>query len=143
MAVRASLRIGRVGENHRHDVALLDFAGRHPPAFCAARKRDQLQGALVSAMHSDLGLHAAQLAIGFGCSVLGGLIAASIAKQHKRLNGALASWLCVGIGVYALAQGKGGEPLPLHLALIALTPVCYVLGALLRIKMKRGAGAIT
>jgi hypothetical protein len=105
--------------------------------------RDQLQAALVSAMHSDLGFHAAQLAIGLGCSFLGGLIAASIAKQHKLLNGVLASWLCVSIGVYAIAQGKGGEPVPLHLALIALTPVCYALGALLRIKMKRSDAATT
>jgi peptidoglycan/LPS O-acetylase OafA/YrhL len=103
--------------------------------------RDQLQGALVSSIHGNPGIYAAQFTIGFGCSILGGLIAASIAKERRILNGVLASWLCVGIGVYALAAGKGAEPWPMHVALILLTPVCYALGALLKTKVTRSASA--
>ena len=41
--------------------------------------KDQLQGAVVAAIHGAPALYAIQLAIGFGCSMLGGFIAASIA----------------------------------------------------------------
>ena len=105
--------------------------------------RDQLQAALVSTMHGSPGIYAGQLAIGFACSFLGGLIAASIAKERKILNGVLASWLCIGIGVYALVAGKGAESWSLHLGLIVLTPVCYALGASLKVRMTRPASAIT
>jgi hypothetical protein len=105
--------------------------------------KDQLQGALVSTMHRNPGLFAAQLAIGYGCSIAGGFIASWIAKDRKLLNGVLASWLCVGVGVYSLVTGKLSEPLPLTLLMIALTPVSYVLGAWLRTRMARRRRAST
>lgn len=102
--------------------------------------KDQLGIAVVRAIHSSAGLFAAQLLIGLSCSVIGGYVAARLAKQDEVLNGLLASWLCVGIGVYSLASGKSAEPLLLHLALIAVTPVCYWAGAFLRV---RGLRAVT
>ena len=103
--------------------------------------KEQLQGAVVAAIHGAPALYAAQLGIGFGCSMLGGFIAASIAKQGRLLNGVLASWLCVAVGVYSLLTGRGSESVPVHLALIAVTPLCYLVGAWLRFKLLGASSA--
>jgi hypothetical protein len=95
----------------------------------------QLQSAVMSAVHADPVLYAAELGIGLACSALGGFIAASIAKQRRILNGVLASWLCVGVGVYSFAEAHDLTQVGIHVALIAVTPLCYWLGAVLRIKM--------
>src|SRR4051812_13143051 len=57
----------------------------------------QMSTAIITAVQSSVGLSALQFAIGFSCSVLGGYVAATIAKRNELLNGLLASWLCVGI----------------------------------------------
>src|SRR5689334_16975759 len=62
--------------------------------------KEQLQSTLIAMIHSTPGLYITQLAIGLGCSILGGFIAASIAKHRRVLNGVLAAWLCVGLGIY-------------------------------------------
>jgi uncharacterized YccA/Bax inhibitor family protein len=100
---------------------------------------DQLSRALVAAMHQDLSLHAAQLAIGFGCSVLGGFVAASIAKQRRLYNGVLASWLCVGIGIFSQLPDFTRASLVWRLATVALTPACYLAGAYIRTKIRAKA----
>jgi hypothetical protein len=41
-------------------------------------------------------------AIGLGFSVFGGYVAARKAGHHQRLNGALSSFLCVALSVYAM-----------------------------------------
>jgi hypothetical protein len=97
--------------------------------------KDRLQAAVTAAIHGAPALYLAQLGIGFGCSALGGFIAASIAKERRLLNGTLASLLCVGVGVYSLASGQGRESVANHVVLIALTPLCYLAGAWLRVKM--------
>jgi hypothetical protein len=43
--------------------------------------------AIVSSIHSSAGLYGLQLSIGLGCSVLGGYVAAWIAKHDELLNG--------------------------------------------------------
>jgi hypothetical protein len=94
--------------------------------------KDQLQSAVLAAIHSEPTLRLTQLAIGFGCSVLGGFIAASIAKERRLLNGVLASWLCLGMGIYSAARGTSGETPTIHAAMIAVTPLCYLFGAWLK-----------
>lgn len=96
--------------------------------------KDQLGIAAVEAIHSNVGLYSVQLFIGLSCSIFGGYIAAWLAKHDEILNGVLASWLCVGIGVYSLVFGKASDSVPLHFALVAITPICYALGAYLRQK---------
>jgi hypothetical protein len=96
---------------------------------------DQLSRALVAVMHDDLLLRTAQLAIGFGCSVLGGFVAAWIAKERKLYNGVLASWLCVGIGLFTQFPDFTLASAVWQLVTIVLTPVCYLAGAYLRTKM--------
>lgn len=105
--------------------------------------KNQLQGAVVSAMHTNPDLFAAQLGIGYVCSIAGGSIAAWIAKDRRLLNGILASWLCVGLGMYSLVSGKVSESLQLTLVLIALTPFAYALGAWLKIIMSHRRSAST
>jgi len=104
---------------------------------------DQLSRALVAVMHEDLSLRAAQLAIGFGCSVLGGFVAASIAKQRKLYNGVLASWLCVAIGIFSQLPDFTRASLVWRLVTVVLTPVCYLAGAYIRTKIhpKASTGA--
>ena len=49
--------------------------------------KDALRSAVVAIVHDSLLLYAAQLLIGFGASILGGFVAASLARENKRLNG--------------------------------------------------------
>jgi hypothetical protein len=94
--------------------------------------KDALRSAVVAAVHASPSLYAAQLVIGFGSSVLGGFVAAHLAQESKRLNSLLAAWLCVGIGIRALVTGQDGMSPVVVTLMIALTPVCYLLGALLQ-----------
>lgn len=103
--------------------------------------KDQLSASVVTTIHNSVGLFGVQLLIGLSCSVVGGYVAARLAKHDEILNGVLASWLCVGIGVHSLALGKVTESLPLHFALIAVTPACYALGAYFRRRGVRAGAA--
>jgi hypothetical protein len=70
--------------------------------------------------------------LGSLCSVLGGYIAARIAKHDEVLNGALSSILCVGSGVYALLSGGASGHIWLHLVYLPLSPALGALGGFLR-----------
>lgn len=94
--------------------------------------KDALRAAVVAAVHGSPLLYAAQLLIGFGASIFGGFVAASLARDNKRLNGILASWLCVGIGIRALVTGQDGMSPVVVAFMIAVTPLCYFLGASLQ-----------
>jgi len=99
--------------------------------------KDQLTPAVLAAIHGSPGLYAMQLAIGFGCSVFGGLLAALIAKQRKLLNAVLASWLCVGTGIIGLVKGADDISPPIHLLMVVMTPICYAAGAAWALRMRR------
>ncbi len=101
--------------------------------------KEQLQGAITSLMHHDVRLYALQMSIGFVCSVIGGWVAASIAKERRLLNGVLASWLCVTIGLISLLRRYDAMSLAAHTLLIVATPFCYLLGAAIRQRMSRSA----
>ena len=94
--------------------------------------RDALRAAVVTAVHNSPSLYADQLLIGFGSSVLGGYVAARLARENRRLNAVLAAWLCMGIGVHALITGQDGMSPFVVIFMIALTPLCYLMGALLQ-----------
>jgi hypothetical protein len=45
------------------------------------------------------------------CSILGGYVAAWLAKHDELLNGALSAWLCIAFGIAAFgASVRGGTP---------------------------------
>jgi uncharacterized membrane protein YfcA len=66
----------------------------------------QASAAVTAAIHANVPLYVAQLLVGLACSVLGGYVAAWLAKHDELLNGGLSSVLCVAGGIYVLATGK-------------------------------------
>jgi hypothetical protein len=78
---------------------------------------------------SDVFLAASSI-LGGLCSILGGYVSARIAKHDEVLNGALSSVLCIGFGVYAVANGT--SRLWLHLLDLLLSPALGALGGYLR-----------
>jgi len=96
--------------------------------------REQAQAALAAALSGLSPLYVAQLVLGFGCSVLGGLIAAALARERHVLNGVLAGLLITALNLFLVARGVS-KASPLDLVLIALSFACYPAGAALRLKL--------
>lgn len=61
---------------------------------------------IASAIHSGGWFYWLQMAIGLGCSALGGHVAAWIARHDELLNGLLSSFLFAAIGLYSILLGK-------------------------------------
>ena len=102
--------------------------------------QDQAQAAIIAAIHGNASLYAAQLLIGVVCSVLGGYVAAWLAKHDELINGLFSSFLCIAIGVYSLASGKSPASLLVQLALLISSPVLGMVGGYLRLAQKRARG---
>ena len=92
--------------------------------------------AITSALHAS-GLYGLQLAIGLSCSVLGGYIAASIAKHDELLNGLLSSFLCTALGAYSVFSGKASESPRTQTLLLIASPAFAFLGGYLRQRQKQ------
>jgi hypothetical protein len=92
----------------------------------------QQQTVLNSALHANGSIHAATMVVGIGFSVLGGYVAAWIAKHDALLNGALSSFLCVGFGLFAIATGRTTEQLWLAILWLPLSPLLGATGGYLR-----------
>lgn len=69
------------------------------------------------------------------CSMLGGYVAAMIAKRHEHLNGVLASWLRVGFGMLGLSIASSREELWLGLFVLVASPVCAFVGGELSLRV--------
>ena len=93
--------------------------------------------AIASSIHSSAWLYGLQLTIGLGCSVLGGYVAAWIAKHDELLNGLLSSFLCTAIGVYSVFSGKDSQSVFVQIFLLIATPAFAFLGGYLRQAQKR------
>ncbi len=93
--------------------------------------------AIASSIHSSAWLYGLQLAIGLGCSVLGGYVAAWIAKHDELLNGLLSSFLCTAIGVYSVLSGKDSQSVLVQIFLLTTAPAFAFLGGYARQKQKR------
>jgi len=96
---------------------------------------------VVAAIHDSPTLRSVQLLIGAACSILGGYVAARIAPRDRFVNALLASWLCVGLGVYSIAPGRSGQPLWESLLLLLSTLACYALGGYLRVRASSASSA--
>ena len=96
--------------------------------------REQAQASLAAAMSGPSPLYIAQLVVGLACSVLGGFIAAALARERHVLNSVLAGVLLTALNLVLLARGVG-KATPLDLALTALSFACYPVGGALRLKV--------
>jgi hypothetical protein len=107
-------------------------------AVSGAGKLPQAQQAqaLADAMRNTPSLYIAGLLVGALCSVLGGYVAARVARHDELLNGALSSFLCVATGLYALARGTEGTAPWVHVLLLVISPLLGALGAYLRLRGK-------
>jgi putative membrane protein (TIGR04086 family) len=93
-------------------------------------------------MHNNLPLHLGTLLVGMACSVLGGFVAAWLAKHHELLNGALSSILCVAGSIWTISTGKDSQPLWTQVLLLIASPALGLLGGYLRL-WRSGSTAIT
>jgi len=91
----------------------------------------QMQAAVLSAIHSNPLVFGIAATIGVGCSVLGGYVAARIAKRNAGLNGALSAWLCIAIGIYSLAVGAHAGAIGLKLVDFVVSPLAGLAGGYL------------
>jgi hypothetical protein len=101
---------------------------------------NQIPDQMLGLLHANPGLYALQLLIGVACTVLGGYVAALIARREQVLNGALASFLCVAFGVYAIVSGKSADPTAIQVSLIVLSPILGAAGGWLRLKQWQRGG---
>jgi len=99
--------------------------------------KDQISSVVIGTIQGDPALFSIQLLLGSLCSMLGGYVAARIAKHHEVLNGALAAFLCVGSGLYGLFFSSISVPLWQHLIGFVVSPALSGLGGYLRLKTLR------
>jgi hypothetical protein len=103
--------------------------------------KEPLQAAVMTAIRANPLLYGLESLISLACSVLGGYVAARVAKHDEMLNGLLASFLPVALGVYSLAISKDSGPLLLPVLLLIASPLCSMLGGHLRLVQIRGSAA--
>ena len=96
--------------------------------------------AIAFSIHSSAWLYGLHLGIGFGCSALGGYVAARMAKHDELLNGLLSSFLCIAIGVFSAMSGKNSQSVAVQISLLAAAPAFALLGGYLRLKQKGMGG---
>ncbi len=84
-------------------------------------------------IHASTVLFGAQTVIGITCSILGGYVAARVAKQDEIVNAIAASLTFVGLGIYTLIFGSEESAL-LNAFSTLITPFFYRMGAQVRVK---------
>ncbi len=97
------------------------------------------EAAVMAAIRANTLLYGLQSLLGLACSVLGGYVAARVARHDELLNGLLASFLSVAFGVYSLAAGKDSGASLLPVLLLFASPLCSGLGGHLRLVQIRGS----
>jgi hypothetical protein len=71
------------------------------------------------------------LVLGSACGILGGYVAARVAKHDERLNGALSSWLFMLLQTYNWATGGSTDTALAHIGYLVSSPVMGALGGYL------------
>jgi hypothetical protein len=89
---------------------------------------DRAATSVTAAIHGNLPLYIGQLLVGLACSVLGGYVAAWLAKHDELLNGALSSFLCVALGIYTMVSGKDSNALWVQVLLLVASPTFALVG---------------
>ena len=104
-------------------IMLLNIGGTPP---------DRVTESVATIVHGNPVFIAAQIAIGAACSLLGGYIAARLARHDERLNGAVSSLLSVGSGIVSIAVGHDPNQLTLQVLVLPVKPVLGFAGGYLR-----------
>jgi hypothetical protein len=97
--------------------------------------------AVSDAIRANILLYSAQVIIGLLCSILGGYVAAAIARRHERLNGTLSSYLCVSLGTVSMFVGLTRDPIWLQTLLLITGPVMAFMGGDLRLRQRLARAA--
>ena len=96
---------------------------------------------LAAAIHDSPLFLLSGIIVGSLCSILGGYVAARVAKSEALLNGALSAWLCIGVGIYAML-GKSNTMTPVQHALYLLaSPALGALGGVVWQRLAAKAAA--
>lgn len=110
-------------------------------AMVSLHRNDVSQAAILHAIHSSPVLLSLQMVVGVLCSLLGGYLAARIARREAILNGAASSWLCLCFGIYSLFIAHTTALSALHIGGLVVSPVVGALGGYLRSKQRAFAAA--
>jgi len=97
---------------------------------------DQLGPALNAIMRGPLCMTLTMLT-GVIMSILGGYIAARIAKHDHLLNGLLSAWLCTLIGIGTILLKPQAQPLLFDILDFILCPAAALLGGYLCLRQQR------
>ena len=109
----------------------------------AGAARDGLATAVMATINSNPVYFIASQLLGAACSVLGGYVAAKVAKHDEIVNGALAAILCVGSGIYSYASGTSPTPLWQHIIYWMVSPSLTAFGGYLCLRRTQKAAAGT
>ena len=93
---------------------------------------------MVAMIGESPGLQASGWFLGLCGTVLGGYVAARIARRAEVKHGALSAWLCMSLGVYGLIAQVGSAPLWQHALALVLSPTFGAFGGYLRTRQRRG-----
>lgn len=85
---------------------------------------------------TDPVIFVANLLVGGLFSILGGYIAALIAKHDELLNGALSSFLCVSFGIYSIITGVYSSPVIVTLLSLLISPLLGMVGGYFRLMQR-------
>jgi hypothetical protein len=90
--------------------------------------KEGIESTVTAAIHGNVPLYVGQLLVGLACSVLGGYVAAWLAKHDELLNGGLSSFLCVAFGIYTMASGKDSNALWVQVLMLLASPALALIG---------------
>jgi hypothetical protein len=94
---------------------------------------EQMGARAISIMQGSSSLQIAGWMLGLSATILGGYVAARIARADEVRHGAFSAWLCMSLGVYALfSHATPAAPMWQHLLALVLAPTFGALGGLLR-----------
>jgi hypothetical protein len=131
------------------DIVLSGLAGVPLIAYVIATSNlrglppDQVSRTLIRTIHDRPAVYAAQLVIGFLCTVAGAYIGALIAKRAEILNGVLSSFVCLMFGIYGMVSGMDISTPLARVGLFLLTVTAGFLGGYLRSRQVRKRQAVT
>jgi hypothetical protein len=104
----------------------------------------EFNAALMKALAPGSPYHLVGLVLGSASGILGGYVAARIAKHDERLNGALSAWLSMLLQTYNWATGGSTETALAHIGYLVSSPALGALGGYLwqRTRSKAPGAAI-